>query len=77
MKQQDTESFISDIIRMAWADKISFDQINKERGLSEAVVIKIMRGHLKASSFKLWRKRVSGRSSKHAKRATMLQQEFL
>jgi uncharacterized protein (TIGR03643 family) len=74
MKQQYTESFISDIIHMAWADKISFDQIMKERGLSEAVVIKIMRGNLKASSFKLWRKRVSGRSSKHAKRAQLLQQ---
>ncbi len=69
-----TEAFISDIIRMAWADDISFDKIKKERGISEAEVIKIMRRHLKARSFKTWRKRVSGRSSKHEKRARLLRQ---
>lgn len=68
MKQQHTDAFISDIIRMAWADDISFDQIKKDKGLSEAEVIKIMRSHLKAGSYKLWRKRVSGRGSKHEKR---------
>jgi uncharacterized protein (TIGR03643 family) len=75
MKQEHTEAFINDIIRMAWADEISFDKIKKERGLTEAEVIKIMRRNLKAGSFKLWRKRVSGRSTKHAKRAKLLRQE--
>lgn len=75
MKQEHSESFINDIIRMAWADDVSFDKIKKDRGLSEAEVIKIMRANLKASSFKLWRKRVSGRSSKHEKRAKLLSQE--
>ncbi len=75
MKTPHTETFINDIIRMAWADDISFDKIKKERGLTEAEVIKIMRGHLKAGSFKLWRKRVSGRSSKHEKRTRLLRQE--
>ena len=75
MTQEHTEAFINDIIRMAWADDISFDKIKKERGLSEAEVIKIMRGNLNAGSFKLWRKRVSGRSSKHEKRAKLLSQE--
>ncbi len=75
MKQEHTEAFINDIIRMAWADEISFDKIKKDRGISEAEVIKIMRGNLKAGSFKLWRKRVSGRSSKHEKRAKLLSQE--
>ena len=74
MKQDYSEAFISDIIRMAWADDISFDEIKKDRGLSEAEVIKVMRSNLKAGSFKLWRKRVNGRSSKHAKRAQLLQQ---
>jgi uncharacterized protein (TIGR03643 family) len=74
MKQDYSEAFISDIIRMAWADEISFDEIKKDRGLSEAQVIKIMRSNLKAGSFKLWRKRVSGRSSKHKKRAQLLRQ---
>ena len=54
---------------------MSFDKIKKDRGLSESEVIKIMRANLKAGSFKLWRKRVSGRSSKHEKRAKLLQQE--
>jgi uncharacterized protein (TIGR03643 family) len=76
MKQDYSEAFISDIIRMAWADDISFDKIKKDRGLSEAEVIKIMRGNLKAGSFKLWRKRVTGRSSKHAKRTKLLQHEI-
>jgi uncharacterized protein (TIGR03643 family) len=75
MTNDHSEAFISDIIRMAWADEISFDKIKKDRGLSEAQVIKIMRTHLKANSFKLWRKRVSGRGSKHQKRSQFLRQD--
>ena len=56
-----------DVIGMAWSDKISFDEIKKKTGLIEKEVIKIMRKHLKKSSFVLWRKRVRGRSSKHRK----------
>ena len=66
------ETFISDIIRMAWADDVSFDKIKRDRGLSEAEISKIMRRHLKANSFKLWRKRVSGRGTKHEKRTALL-----
>lgn len=75
MNHKHDASFISEIIGLAWADQISFDKIKKDRGLSEAEVIKIMRGNLKPNSFKLWRKRVSGRSSKHAKRAKLLRQD--
>ncbi|UTW56942.1 TIGR03643 family protein [Kordiimonas sp. SCSIO 12610] len=50
---------------MAWDDDTSFDMIKSQTGLSEAEVIKIMRLELKPRSFKHWRKRVSGRSSKH------------
>lgn len=75
MSAEHSEAFINEIIGMAWADDISFDKIKKERGLSEAEVIKIMRGNLKASSFKLWRKRVSGRGSKHEKRLRFLRLE--
>jgi uncharacterized protein (TIGR03643 family) len=74
--QHDTEAFISDIIRMAWADDVSFDKIKKDKGLTEAEVIKIMRSNLKPNSFKLWRTRVSGRSSKHAKRAKLMRQNL-
>ena len=71
-----SDAFISDIIRMAWADDVSFDKIKRDRGLSEAEVIKIMRGNLKPGSFKLWRKRVSGRGTKHEKSAKLLRQEI-
>jgi uncharacterized protein (TIGR03643 family) len=75
MTQNNSESFLNDIIRMAWADDISFDKIKREKGISEAMVIKIMRRNLKPGSFKLWRKRVTGRSAKHEKRTRLLKQE--
>ncbi len=53
------------IIRMAWEDRTTFDEIERKTGLREAEVIKVMRGSLKASSFRCWRKRVSGRVTKH------------
>ncbi|MBK2029134.1 TIGR03643 family protein [Francisella noatunensis] len=58
----------SKIIEMAWCDKTSFDSIKNITGLSEPQVIKIMQNNLKPSSFRLWRKRVSGRVAKHHKK---------
>jgi len=55
------------IIEMAWCDHTSFDTIERQTGISEKQVIKIMRSYLKPSSFRVWRKRVSGRKSKHEK----------
>ena len=55
----------SRIIEMAWEDRTTFDSIKDQFGLSEYEVIKIMRKHMKRSSFKMWRKRVSGRKTKH------------
>ena len=49
-----------DVIGMAWADRISFEEIKKKTGLSEKEVIKIMRTNLKRKSYLLWRKRVRG-----------------
>jgi uncharacterized protein (TIGR03643 family) len=72
MNERYTEHFIHDIIAMAWSDDISFDIIKKNQGLSEAEVIKIMRSNLKLNSFKLWRKRVSGRHSKHQKKLSFI-----
>lgn len=57
----------SEVIEMAWCDRISFDHIEAITGLPEKEVIKIMRQNLKPSSFRLWRKRVSGRPAKHDK----------
>ena len=56
-----------DVIGMAWADRISFEEIKKKTGLSEKEVIKIMRKNLKKKSYLLWRKRVRGRVTKHRK----------
>jgi len=52
---------------MAWADRISFEEIKKKTDLSEQEVIKIMRKNLKRKSYLLWRKRVRGRITKHRK----------
>ena len=56
-----------DVIGMAWADRISFEEIKKKTGLNEKEVIKIMRTNLKKKSYLLWRKRVRGRITKHRK----------
>ena len=56
-----------DVIGMAWADRISFEEIKKKTGLNEKEVIKIMRTNLKRKSYLLWRKRVRGRITKHRK----------
>ncbi|MGQ4005768.1 TIGR03643 family protein [Francisellaceae bacterium CB300] len=53
------------IIDMAWCDKTSFDDIKAQMGFSETEVIHIMRKNLKPSSFRMWRKRVTGRVTKH------------
>lgn len=58
---------ISAIIEMAWDDETSFDAIKAQTGLSEKQVIAIMRRELKPNSFRVWRTRVAGRASKHAK----------
>ena len=56
-----------DVIGMAWADRVSFEEIKKRTGLSEKEVIQIMRRNLKRKSYLLWRKRVRGRLTKHRK----------
>jgi uncharacterized protein (TIGR03643 family) len=56
------------IIDMAWCDKTSFEQIEKQMGVREKDVIKLMRSKLKPRSFKVWRERVSGRKAKHEMR---------
>lgn len=68
-KQQELSEQLTDlVIRMAWEDRTSFEQIEKSTGLREKDVIALMRRELKPRSFKLWRKRVSGRVTKHRKR---------
>lgn len=56
---------IDRIIEMAWEDRTSFEAIEMQFGLKQQDVIKLMRKEMKASSFKLWRERTKGRSTKH------------
>ena len=54
------------IIEMAWEDRTPFDAIEVQFGLKENDVRKIMRENLSPNSFKMWRKRVKGRKTKHS-----------
>ncbi|MEO1436165.1 MAG: TIGR03643 family protein [Bacteroidota bacterium] len=56
---------IDRIIEMAWEDRTPFEAIEFQFGVSEAQVIKLMEKHMKRSSFRMWRKRVQGRKTKH------------
>lgn len=68
LAQQDQGALtVSEIVAMAWDDKTSFDDIQRQSGLAEKDIIKIMQSNMKPSSFRMWRKRVSGRASKHDK----------
>ena len=62
-----SEKEIDRIIEMAWEDRTPFEAIEFQFGLKENDVRQIMRSNLKESSFKLWRKRVKGRKTKHEK----------
>ena len=55
------------IIAMAWEDRTPFEAITLQFGISERQTIDIMRTEMKQSSFNMWRKRVQGRATKHAK----------
>ena len=56
----------SRIIEMVWEDRTPFEAIKVNYGLGEAGVIHLMRRELKASSYRMWRKRVVNRVTKHA-----------
>ncbi|AXT53826.1 TIGR03643 family protein [Aquimarina sp. BL5] len=59
---------IDRIIEMAWEDRTPFDAILMQFGLKEQQVINLMRKEMKPSSFRMWRKRVQGRKTKHMKK---------
>ncbi|MBC7415428.1 MAG: TIGR03643 family protein [Herminiimonas sp.] len=56
---------IDRVIQMAWEDRTAFDAIEIQFGINESEVIRLMRKHMKRSSFEMWRKRVTGRKTKH------------
>ncbi len=70
IKKQLTDLEKDRIIEMAWEDRTTFDAILAQFGLKEQEVINLMRVEMKLSSFKMWRERVQGRKTKHAKLRT-------
>ena len=60
-----SEADLSRLIEMAWEDRTPFDAIKATFGYSEPQVKALMRKNLKRNSFELWRKRVTGRATKH------------
>ena len=76
MKSAIIDAATSRVIRMAWEDRTTFDEIQKSTRLAEAEVIKLMRKSLKPSSFRMWRKRVSGRITKHGKKFSQSRKEL-
>lgn len=61
-----TAADLDRIVEMAWEDRTPFDAIKAQFGLSEREVIQVMRREMKPSSWRMWRARVQGRSTKHA-----------
>ncbi|MFH4968106.1 TIGR03643 family protein [Gaetbulibacter sp. M240] len=67
---------IDRVIEMAWEDRTTFEAIEFQFGLKEQDVIELMRNEMKPSSFKMWRKRVQGRKTKHEKLRTFEKGRF-
>jgi uncharacterized protein (TIGR03643 family) len=60
-----TERDINRIIEMAWEDRTPFEAIEFQFGLKEKDVIEFMRLNSLPSSFRMWRKRMKSRKTKH------------
>ncbi|TAD96588.1 MAG: TIGR03643 family protein [Bacteroidetes bacterium] len=63
-----SEQELDRIIGMAWEDRTPFDAIKAQFGINESDVIALMRKNMCENSFKMWRKRVQNRASKHSKK---------
>lgn len=64
-KQPISPTDIDRIIEMAWEDRTPFEAIEIQFGLLNKEVIELMRSQLTPSSFRRWRKRTTGRATKH------------
>ena len=67
---------IDRIVEMAWEDRTPFAAIETQFGLNEKEVIALMRKEMKRSSFRMWRKRVTGRNTKHLAKRDFLAGRF-
>lgn len=61
-----SEQDIDRIIQMAWEDRTPFEAIEFQFGLKEKDVIEFMRKNSLPSSFRMWRKRMKSRKTKHS-----------
>ncbi|MBD2464903.1 TIGR03643 family protein [Oscillatoria sp. FACHB-1407] len=75
LPELDTQT-IDRVIEMAWEDRTPFEAIALQYGLQEKQVIALMRREMQPSSFKMWRKRVTGRKTKHLKQRDFLAGRF-
>ena len=75
LPELDSET-IDRVLEMAWEDRTTFEAMALQFGLSEAQVIELMRREMKGSSFRMWRKRVTGRATKHLKRREFVAGRF-
>ncbi|MBE9047551.1 TIGR03643 family protein [Pleurocapsales cyanobacterium LEGE 10410] len=67
---------IDRVVEMAWEDRTPFGAIEAQFGLKEQEVIALMRREMKPSSFRMWRKRVTGRKTKHLVKRDFLAGRF-
>lgn len=64
------------IVEMAWEDRTPFEAIEFQFGLKESETIALMRQQMKPSSFKMWRKRVTQRKTKHLRQRDFVAGRF-
>ena len=50
----------NELIEMAWSDDVTFSDIERDLGIKEPEVKRIMQANLKSSSYQLWRKEFAG-----------------
>jgi uncharacterized protein (TIGR03643 family) len=72
-KKHTTENWMCEddcnrLVEMAWQDRVPFEIIQKQYGLSENQLKNKMRSLLSQQAYKRWRKRVQGRRTKHTKK---------
>jgi uncharacterized protein (TIGR03643 family) len=60
-----TPEMQSRVIEMAWEDRTPFEAIEAQFGLNEQAVVALMRAQMKPASFRMWRGRMRGRTTKH------------
>ena len=75
-KKEITPTDIDRIIEMAWEDRTPFEAIELQFGLLNKEVIDLMRSQLTPNSFKRWRKRTTGRATKHQELGKLVKGRF-